>query len=124
MPTASNTQDEQDPYGLDPHSPGAKLDAGKTRVELVLGGFARALMSVAEVGTYGAQKYTSHGWMKVEDGVNRYSDAAGRHRLYQQMGEEYDPDTGLLHLAHQAWNVLATLELTLREKNDAKRSDS
>lgn len=115
---------EHDPNGLDPHAPGAKLDAGKTRVELVLGGFARALMAVAEVGTYGANKYTDDGWVQVADGVNRYRDAAGRHRLFQQMGEEYDPDTNMLHLAHQAWNVLATLELTLREKNNAQRSDS
>lgn len=33
---------ELDPHGTPPNEPGAKLDAGKTRAGLVLGGFARA----------------------------------------------------------------------------------
>ena len=45
---------EKDPLGLDPHAPGAKLDAGKPKVGLMLSGFARALLKVAEVTTYGA----------------------------------------------------------------------
>jgi hypothetical protein len=49
---------ETDPNGLDPHEPGAKLDAGKIRPQLVLGGFSRALEEVVKVGTYGANKYT------------------------------------------------------------------
>ena len=35
---------EQDPNGKSPHELGAKLDAGKIRPGLVLGGFARALL--------------------------------------------------------------------------------
>lgn len=108
---------ELDPLGKDQHEPGAKLDAGKTRVDLVLGGFARALGAVADVGTYGANKYTDNGWMEVPDGINRYEDAAGRHYLYRKAGEERDPDTQLLHLAHQAWNILAVLELQLRKED-------
>lgn len=49
---------ERDPNGIDPHKPGAKLDAGKERVGLMLSGFARALLRVAAVTTYGANKYT------------------------------------------------------------------
>ena len=37
---------ERDPSGLDPHTPGAKLDAGKSRPVLVLGAFAPALTNV------------------------------------------------------------------------------
>lgn len=36
---------ERDPSGLDPHTPGAKLDAGKSRPVLVLGAFAPALLN-------------------------------------------------------------------------------
>lgn len=34
---------EHDPTGRSAHEPGAKLDAGKPRCGLVLGGFSRAL---------------------------------------------------------------------------------
>jgi hypothetical protein len=106
---------ESDPTGRDAHSPGAKLDNGKPRVELVLGAFAPALLEVAKVGTYGANKYTENGWLTVPDGVNRYDDAEGRHRLYRQAGELRDRDTGLLHRAHAAWNALAALTLYLQD---------
>ncbi len=55
---------EADPDGKDPHEIGSKLDAGKPRMSLVLGGFARALMEVVKVGTDGAIKYTENGWME------------------------------------------------------------
>ena len=106
---------EQDPNGLDQHSPGAKLDAGKNRLGLVLGGFPRALWAVGEIGTYGANKYTDNGWMSVENGIHRYTDAMYRHNLKESMGEERDLDTDYLHAAHAAWNALARLELKLRE---------
>lgn len=114
------TNDEVDPDGIDAHSPGAKLDAGKPRVALVLGGFANALLEVSKVGTYGAKKYTDNGWKEVKNGDARYADAAGRHRLYREGGQDYDPDTKLLHLAHECWNVLAELELVLEELNAPK----
>jgi hypothetical protein len=106
---------ERDPYGRDPHTGGAKLDAGKIKPRLVLGSFARALREVSKVGTIGAAKYTDDGWVKVPDGFDRYTDAMLRHWLDEQSGEEKDKDTGLLHMAHMAWNVLARLELYLRE---------
>ncbi len=107
---------EFDPNGKDAHSPGAKLDAGKVRPALVLGGFARALLKVSEVGTKGAAKYTDNGWMEVPDGENRYNEAKVRHWLKEQAGQELDPETGFEHAAHEAWNALARLELILRRK--------
>jgi len=103
--------DECDPTGRDPHAPGAKLDAGKPRMGLVLGDFALALTEVAKVGTMGAAKYTDHGWLEVPDGVSRYKDALLRHLLTR---EDIDSQSGLLHDAHAAWNALAVLELRLR----------
>lgn len=98
---------EQDPTGRGQHEPGAKLDAGKQRPGLVLGGFAKALGEVTKVGTYGAQKYTPYGWQSVPDAMARYEDAMLRHWLAHKSGELNDPDTGINHLAHMAWNALA-----------------
>lgn len=106
---------EKDPHGTPPHQPGAKLDAGKTRAGLVLGGFARALLEVSAVGTFGAKKYTPHGWVSVPDGIERYTDAMHRHLLAEATGERMDGDSGLAHAAHAAWCALARLELMLRE---------
>lgn len=91
---------ERDPHGRSPHQAGAKLDAGKVRAGLVLGGFARALLDVAEVGTFGARKYSPSGWVEVPDGVARYTDAMYRHLLAEAAGERLDGDSGLTRLAH------------------------
>jgi len=106
---------EVDPRGLSPHVVGAKLDAGKQLPALVLEGFARALSAVADVGTYGAVKYTRNGWVEVADGQFRYTNAMYRHLLKEAAGEVQDPDSNLLHAAHTAWNALARLELMLRK---------
>ncbi|AUR97649.1 hypothetical protein NVP1243O_26 [Vibrio phage 1.243.O._10N.261.54.B5] len=107
---------EQDPNGIDQHDNGAKLDAGKPMAGRLLGMFGGALMAVSEVGTFGAKKYTEGGWQHVEDGFKRYDDAGMRHFLKRGMGEEFDADSELPHLAHEAWNALAKLELYLRDK--------
>ncbi len=102
---------ETDPYNIDQHAPGAKLDTSKPDASLLLM-FGRALAAVAEVGTFGAQKYTRGGWREVPEGVNRYTAALGRHLLKEDR-EAHDQDSGLLHAAHAAWNALARLEMML-----------
>ena len=106
---------EKDPTGRGAHDLGAKLDAGKPMPRLVFDGMSLALMEVIKVGTMGANKYAVDSWQHVPDGISRYKDAGDRHRLYR-VREELDPDSHLLHLAHEAWNRLAELELTLRKK--------
>lgn len=71
------------------------------------------------MGTYGARKYTPHGWLTVPNGIERYSEAMLRHWLKEQTGEACDPDTDLLHAAHLAWNALARLDLMAREAEGA-----
>jgi Domain of unknown function (DUF5664) len=105
---------ESDPSGRDPHQPGAKVDAGKVRMHLITGGMSRAIVEVAKVGTFGAAKYTDGGWVEVPDGFRRYEDAQQRHAAYRHQGEVLDPDSQLPHLAHEAWNALAKLDLYLR----------
>lgn len=112
---------ELDPTGRDAHQPGAKLDAGKPRPALVLGGFARALLEVSRVGTFGAVKYTENGWTSVPNGEARYDDAGLRHWLYEKAGEEQDKDSELLHASHAAWNALARLDLLLRKKEQINK---
>lgn len=106
---------ETDPAGLDPHEPGAKVDAGKVRMHLITGDMARAITEIAKIATFGAKKYTDGGWMSVPDGFRRYEDAQQRHAAYRHIGEEIDQESGLSHLAHEAWNALAKLDLYLRQ---------
>lgn len=105
---------EADPTGKSQHEPGAKVDAGKVRMHLITGGMARAITEVAKVGTMGAAKYTDGGWISVPDGFRRYEDAQQRHAAYRHMGEIYDPESFLPHLAHEAWNAMAKLDLYIR----------
>lgn len=110
---------ERDPHGTTPHAPGAKLDAGKPRCGLVVLGFPRALLEVSRVGTFGANKYTDHGWKTVPNGIERYTDALLRHLFDEATGEVHDKQSELHHAAHAAWNALARLELMLRPDDPA-----
>lgn len=110
----THLKSEQDPNGKDQHEPGAKMDDGKVLAG-VLGDFGLALMEVAKVGTYGAKKYSRNGWESVHDGIERYTDAKWRHLLKQNFNE-FDDESGLLHLSQEIWNGLAALELILRNE--------
>lgn len=101
----------------DLHAPGAKEKEGKIRAGLVLGDFRLALIEVVKVGTMGAAKYSDHGWLGVPNGINEYTEAMMRHWLKESY-EHHDPESGLFHEAHVAWNALARLELLLREQRD------
>lgn len=113
---------EADPHGVPQHEPGAKLDAGKLRAWLCVAGFSNALVAVADVTTKGAAKYTPNGWAKVANGSERYMDAFGRHMLALGRGESLDSDTGCLHKAQMIWNLLASLELEIREANEPQQA--
>lgn len=108
---SSETPSEADPNGIAAHTPGAKLDAGKTRPWLMYSGFAKALGEVAKVTTKGAEKYTPNGWKDVANGPERYMEAFGRHMQALGQGETVDADTGCLHKAQMVWNLLASMEL-------------
>ena len=108
-----DAKSEKDPAGISLSTPGAKADANKPRVDLIFDGMPLALMEVARVATFGAAKYSEHGWLKVPNGYQRYTAAMDRHRL--QEGEFIDRDSGLAHAAHCAWNALARLELLMQE---------
>ncbi|HEY6019558.1 MAG TPA: dATP/dGTP diphosphohydrolase domain-containing protein [Candidatus Paceibacterota bacterium] len=124
--TSANTSKEYTTDAPEKIGTGAiKYDGGKPCVwRGVINYFPRALWGVAEISTFGANKYAWAGWENLEDGYARYQDARFRHSLKHAMGEEDDPDSKLLHLKHDAWGALAALELYMQEKErEAKGMD-
>ena len=87
---------------------GVKLDTGKPRMELLP---LEALESIAEVMTFGANKYCDNGWKTVPNGLDRYKGALLRHLVAIEKGETVDPESGLDHYAHVACNALFMLYL-------------
>lgn len=94
---------------------GRKLDSNKP---LVVKGFMqqfpKAIAEVSRVSEFGALKYEWGNWRYVDNGVERYTEALGRHLLEGGV----DIESNLLHAAHAAWNAMARLELIIRELED------
>ena len=88
---------------------GLKNDFGKTLMSLLFTGCPEALAGAAGVLTFGAQKYEAHSWKEVE--AARYLDAFYRHMYKCHIGEELDPDSGLMHIDHALTNLLFIREL-------------
>lgn len=84
--------------------------------------FPNAIAAVAEVSKFGATKYDWGNWRHVDNGVERYTEALGRHFIAEN---EIDPESGLAHAAHTAWNAMARLELMLKGPgNDSVSTDN
>lgn len=95
---------------------GMKYDGGKQLGGLVYQDFTKAIKAVNAIGTFGAAKYKRSSWKQVPDAIVRYTDAGHRHLLDYYDGQKYDPESGLHHYAHYAWNVLAVLQLILEQE--------
>lgn len=89
---------------------GLRYDAGKTRWDLLP---FDALHEVAKVSTVGSIKYAPRNW---ERGMawSKMVACAMRHLFARMTGERLDPETGLPHTAHFAWNALSLLAYDLR----------
>jgi hypothetical protein len=85
---------------------GIKHDENKPDMSLLS---SIALVKIAQVMTFGKQKYTAHNW---RGGFvwSRPIAAALRHLLAYMGGEDKDPETGLSHLAHCACCLMFLLE--------------
>ena len=81
---------------------GLKYDDGKLRYDLVP---PHAIKAIADVLTYGADKYAPNNWQTVSDGETRYTAAMMRHFEAYREGEELDPETGKSHLSHCLCNL-------------------
>lgn len=87
---------------------GVKHDTKKPRWTLVPWASVSAIVEVLE---YGAQKYAPDNWRKVENGRERYANAALRHIMAWLGGERCDPESGLPHLAHAGCCILFLLDV-------------
>lgn len=108
------TEVGKDPNGIDQHAPGAKLDEGKDRMELLP---LEALREIAGLMTFGADKYTDNGWRHVENGIDRYKGALLRHL----QGEEvrvFDDETGFMEATAVACNALFRLQMIIDRRKD------
>lgn len=105
---------------------GKKHDGGKAPLaQGCIGYFRNALEAVAKISEYGAKKYkvdySDQAWRLVPNARGRYMDAMARHLAAYAAGEQNDPESGLPHTAHAAWNALALIELE-KEANDKSKS--
>lgn len=87
---------------------GSKHDSGKPLIGAVP---PNALLAVAKVLTFGAEKYGRDNWRQVENAETRYLDAALRHINAYQRSESVDPESGESHLAHAVCGLMFMLEL-------------
>lgn len=92
---------------------GHKDTKGKLPLNLVP---PRAYESIALVRKFGNDKYGDPwAWLeatKEED----FREAARRHLLRIDMGEELDPESGLMHLEHALCSLAMAVELIKRKK--------
>lgn len=87
-----------------------KADTGKSMMSLLMVQFGDLNKQVADVLTYGAEKYSKpplhDSWKEVPEGERRYTDALYRHlHAYLVEGEELDPESGKHHFAHAMCNM-------------------
>lgn len=103
-----------------PVGTGKKFDHGKARVDLIS---SEAMIQIAQVLSFGAQKYGEHNW---RGGMqwSRVIGAAFRHLMAFNSGEDVDPETGLSHIAHLACCAIFLLEYekTHRDKDDRHKT--
>lgn len=81
-----------------------------------------ALLTLAEVSGFGAQKYATFNYLKGYDWSLSF-DAMQRHALKHWAGEDLDPESGLPHIAHAAWHALALLSFLQRGVGSDDRPD-
>jgi len=80
---------------------GLRYDADKVRHDLLP---PNAINELAKVLTFGAKKYAPNNWMKGM-AWSRIIGPLKRHLNAIERGEDYDPETGLLHSAHVMCNA-------------------
>ena len=85
---------------------GVKYDGSKLRYDLIP---TKPIQDLAEVFTFGAQKYADRNWEKGLEWGRLYA-AAHRHLAAFWSGQDLDEESALPHLAHAVWNLVALLE--------------
>lgn len=89
---------------------GLRYNGGKTRYDLIP---FDGLEALADVYTRGAEKYAERNWEKGMGWMVMFASLM-RHTAKWCMGEDYDKESGQLHMAHVAWNALGLVTYQLR----------
>ena len=114
IPYSNNTK-----YDLTDDGKGKKYDDGKSMVGTLCRVFPRALLAIGKCIEFGTRKYPKpDNWCLVENGEQRYLDSLMRHLLKHLSGQEVDNETGLPHLYHACWNMLAITEFYLKRNRE------
>lgn len=108
--TFTTTANEADPKA------GRKFDGDKEQFSLLPTG---TLKPVLKVLGFGAKKYAKDNWKYVENGKERYFNAAMRHLTAWWEGEKTDPETGESHLAHTLCCLFFLLWLDMNKESTA-----
>ena len=94
---------------------GTKYDSGKPRIAEMVGDFKEPLLAICKVWEFGADKYEKSNWKKVDNAIDRYTNAMMRH-LLEEVDSPIDSESGLHHAIHVAWNAIARLYFILQEE--------
>jgi hypothetical protein len=98
-----------------PSQEGTKHDQGKPKFSLIP---QAALLEVAKVATFGAQKYGPKNWQDTKNLRDRYTDAALRHINAFLQGESHDAETELHHLSHAICSLMFVLDDAITKEQD------
>lgn len=91
---------------------GTKYDNGKPKIHLMT---KDAIFEIADVLTWGANKYGTYNFMKGIE-YTRLIDAALRHLLKYANGEDVDSESGKNHIAHAGANIVMLLWMMQNKK--------
>ncbi len=95
------------PYNHDMDHPtqAARFDQGKVRMELV---DMNVVTAIARIAAFGAKKYSDNNWYKGFPWLQPFASMM-RHLVEWHKGNDIDPESGLPHLDHAAWNIHALI---------------
>lgn len=98
--------------------PGGSRGNQKVRFADMISDFHLALQSVASVTAMGVGKHGPlGGWRQVPGFKEEYQNKKARHAIAGLVDDGgLDPESGLPHLAHEAWNALALLQFALESE--------
>lgn len=104
--TAGQAQEIAAELGIKMGERADRFNTGKTRYDLVP---KYPLEQIAKVMTRGAEKYAPYNWAKGMP-WSECEASLRRHLEAYALGEDFDPETGLYHLAHLAVNAMFLID--------------
>lgn len=80
------------------------------------------LEAIARVYAFGAEKYADHNWRKGYEWSKSYA-AMQRHLVAFWSGETFDEESGLPHLAHAGFHIMALLTWLEQDGEESQFDD-